>query len=258
MEEPSMSTTIIPGVLVEPLREGAYAVSRDVAEAIDQGEDLRVCRERLAGVCRLLDEIGWTGDDPSVDTEIDLDAHAATLRPMLAAVVGLMLALMKGWLAEFASDDPARPAREEEYRLMLDLRASVRQVVRRSGTVAIPADVLGELREGLFSLLCDVAGDLDGVFVRPAHKRDRGWVGPVARFDRVRALLDLIGWEQRAPEPDVEVDLCWYGQAVEDALARELDSMRYLAEVDDGHQREWATRHAEVIERFLAGLGGES
>ena len=33
-----MLVITIPGVLFDPLREGAYASSRDVAEAIDHGE----------------------------------------------------------------------------------------------------------------------------------------------------------------------------------------------------------------------------
>lgn len=249
-----MSTTLmIPERAIPRIREGAYAVVRDVAERIDQAasvEDLFAARDRLCGVCGLLARIDGSSPEGAAEAGLDGDEYAAAL----AAVLGLILPLLKGWLAELAEDDPDRPGCEVEYRLMCDLQASVRSVLGWSGTIAIPADVLGELRGGLFSLLIDVAGDLDGVLVRPAHKRDRGWVGPVARFDRVRSLLDLIGWERRAPERDVEVDLCWYGQTVEEALARELDSMRYLANVKSVQQRAWATRHVEAIERFLTKL----
>jgi hypothetical protein len=258
MEEPRMSTTLmIPARVIPRIREGAYAVARDVAERIDQAaavEELRAARDQLCGVCGLLASVESASLEETTDIELDGSEYAAAL----AAVVSLMLPLMKRWLDELPSDDTARPTCGVEHRLMCELQASVRSVLGRPGLIVVPADVLGELREGLFSLLCDVVQGLDAVLVRPAHKRDRGWVGPVARFDHVRAVLDSIGWEQRDPEPDVEVDLSWHGQAVREALARELDSMLYLSEeVDGGQQREWATGNAELIERFIAELGDE-
>ena len=195
MEEPRMSTSLmIRARVIGCVREGAFAVARDVAEAIDHAadrEEMLASRDRLAGVCALLERVGWSAGEPAVETELDGGAHAATL----AAVVGVMLPLMKRWLGELSSDDPAKPVRDEEYRLLLDLQASVRPLVERFGTIAIPADVVVQLREALFGQLGDVAQGLEAVIVRPAAARRREWVEPVALFDRARAVLDLIGWD---------------------------------------------------------------
>jgi len=249
-----MSNTLtIPARVIGCIRQGAFAVARDVAEEIDHAagrEEMLASRDRLDGVCALLERVGWSAGEPAVEIELDGGEHAATLAP----VVGVMLPMMERWLGELPSDDPARPVREEEYRLLLDLQASLRPLLERFGTIAIPADVVVQLREGLFSQLGDVAQGLAAVIVRPAGARRREWVEPVALFDRARAVLDLIGWEQRDPEPDVEVDLHPHRRAIEAALCRELETQWNLAETDDPHQREWATTNAAVIEPSLAAL----
>jgi hypothetical protein len=249
-----MSTTLmIPARVMGCVREGAFAVARDVAEEIDHAagrEELLASRDRLAGVCALLGRVGWSAEQPAVETELDGGEHA----PTLAVVVGVMLPIMKRWLGELPGDDPAKPVREEEYRLLLDLQASLPPLLERFGTIVIPADVVVQLREGLFSQLGDVAQGLDAVIVRPAAARRREWVEPVALFDRARAVLDLIGWEQRDPEQEVEVDLHRHRRAIEEALCRELETQWHLAEADDPHLREWATTNAAVIEPFLTAL----
>jgi hypothetical protein len=98
--------------------------------------------------------------------------------------------VLRAALGDLSGDDHARPEREEEYRLLLELQASMRSVLGWSGTVTIPAGVVVALREGLVSLLDDVVGELDEILVRPMRARGGEWVQLVARFDRVRAVLD--------------------------------------------------------------------
>ncbi len=246
---------VIPARIISQVREGIEAVARDVAEAIDHAAsrgELFACRDRLGGVCALLDCLDRRLPEDAAVLEVDLGEHGTTL----AAVVDVMCPVLETAVDELSDDDPARPEREAEHRLMLELQASVGVVLGREGVVVVPGDVVVMLRGALFLELADFAGDLEPVAGTAAHLRDRGWVEPVARFDRVRAVLDQLGWESRDPEVDVVLDMRWYGQAIRDALERELDSLRDLAQEDAGAQCEWAMASAGVIERFLAGLAG--
>lgn len=247
---------VIPARIISYMREGIEAVARDVAEAIDHAAsrgELFACRDRLGGVCALLDRLDRASREDVAGVEVDVGAHGATL----AAVVDVMCPVLGTAVGELSEGDPARTEAEAEYRLMLGLQASVGSVLGlERAVVVVPGDVVVRLRGALFLELADFAGDLEPVASTAAHLRDRGWVEPVARFDRARAVLDLIGWESRDPEVVVELDMRWYGQAIRDALERELDSMRDLAQEDAGAQFEWAMANVGVVERFLAGLDG--
>jgi len=226
-----VSTTTIPGVLIAPMREGAYAVSRDVAEAIDQGDGLSVCRERLAGVCRLLDVIGWMRDDPAADTEIDLGVLAATLR----SAVEIMLPILRGADRE-----------RELYETLRDFAsAELPSVPRR---LEIPIEVVLLLRSVLHVELVTAAGDLaaECSLAAPVDCAEK-----LARFDGVRALLDAVGWTAPEYQQALVIDFALHGQMIQDVLETDLDTMRYLAETDDVRQRERATKTAALIERFL-------
>lgn len=247
------SDLVIPAGVIALVREGAYALVRGVAEDVDHANglgELFAARDRLYGVCALVERIEHATREEARDVELDVRKHAA----MLTAVVGVMLPLMEEWLADQPGDDPTRPEREMEYRTMQDLQANLALVFGWSGKTVVPGEVVVGMREGLVCLLAEAALDVDGVAVSAEHVRVGEWGEPVARFDRVRSVLDLIGWEHQNPEPDVEVELCWYGQSVVDALVTELGSMRDLAESDNGEQHERATRKAGVIERFLDAL----
>jgi hypothetical protein len=243
---------VVPARVISCIREGIEAVARDVAEAIDHAAgrgELFAARDSLGGVCALLDALDRVSREDAEGVEVDLGEHGATL----AAVVDVMCPVLQTAVGDLAGDDAARPEREIECRLMLDLQVSVVSLLGRSGVVVLAGDVVLSLREGLFSELAHFVGDLDQVVVRPAHKRGGAWVEPVARFDRVRAVLDVIGWEN-GPEWDVELDMRRYGRAVRDALATELDSMWHLAQEEDRQQSEWARENVGIIERFLAWL----
>jgi hypothetical protein len=221
-------------VLFEPLREGAYAVSRDVAEAIDQSEDLCVCCARIAGVCRLLDVIGWTREDPARDTEVDFGVHAGTLR----AVAALMLPLLSDW------------GEREHYEALRDFAAT--ELPGPTQGLTLPVEIVALLRGVLYAEVAGAAGDLsDACSLAP-----RGdWTGALARFDSVRALMDVLGWS--VPDQQlVEIDLGMHGPLLQDMMENDLETQRSLANTDDAPQRDRATATAALIERFLAELAG--
>jgi hypothetical protein len=232
-----MLVITIPGVLFDPLREGAYAASRDVAEAIDHGENLAVCRARLAGVCQLLDVIGWSGEYPATDTEVDYAVHAGTLR----ASVGLMLALMSGW------EEP------EGYEALRDFAAT--ELPGPTRRLTLTAEVVVLLRGVLHAEVARAAEDLsEACSSAPPGDRSR----PLGRLDVLRALMDEIGWSAPERQQPVEIDLGLHGPLLADVMENDLETQRYLADTDDAPQRERAATAVVLIERVLTHLEGAS
>ncbi len=121
----------------------------------------------------------------------------------------------------------------------------------------IPAEAVVRLREALHSELGNVAQELDEIVVTSGRAHD-DWSPPVARFDRTRVLLDEIGWNERDPERDAEIDADQHGQVIVAALSDLLESERYLM-AEEGpaveKQRQRASAHALTIETFMAAAG---
>jgi len=114
-----MPTITIPRALIPLIREGAGAVSRDIAEAIDHDGDLPVCRDRLTSLCSLLDAI-------SRDEAVDLDVHeqGATL----TAAVGHVLPPLQAGIADLSDDDPEKPGRQQDYELLGEFADTLRNL----------------------------------------------------------------------------------------------------------------------------------
>ncbi len=225
----------IPGVFYEPLREGAYALSLDVAEAIEHGQNLNVCRARLAGICRLLDVIGWTREDAATDVEVDLGVHAGTLR----AVVALMLPLMDG------RDEP------ERYEALRDFAAT--ELPGSTRRLALSAGVVGLLWNVLDIEITRAAGDLlDACSTVPRGDR----VEPLARLDSLHALMDEVGRTVPECQQRMEIDLAMHGPLLQDMMEDDLETQRYLANTDDVGQRKRATATAVLLQGFLVELAG--
>jgi hypothetical protein len=125
----------------------------------------------------------------------------------------------------------------------------------------IPAKAVLRLREALYGELGDVAEELASVSRRPRARQQRDkWAQPVARFDRTRALLDGIGWVQRDPEQDVEIDLDRHRQAIVEALTAALEGERHLmAERGARAKQQRRNAHARAvrIEAFMTAAGLE-
>jgi len=231
-----MTSITIPGVLIAPLREGAFAASRDVAEAIDHGERLRACGARLAGVCRLLDAIGWTQDETASDVEVDLGVNAATLR----RAVEIMLPLLR-----------ASERERELYEALREFASA--ELPAMPCVLEIPAEVVVLLRSVLRVEVARVAEELEPECSLQAPG-DLSCL--IARFDVFRVALDAIGWANRERQQPVEIDFALYGQTIVDVLEADLDV--WLSTAGSGarevSEREDAT--AAVIERFLAETKG--
>ncbi len=121
----------------------------------------------------------------------------------------------------------------------------------------IPASAVVQLREALYSELGNVSQELDEIVVMAGRAQD-DWTEPVARFDRARALLDEIGWNERDPERDVEIDLDRHREVIEEALSDALDRERFLmSEQGQGaaQQRSRARARAATVEAFMAAAG---
>jgi hypothetical protein len=77
----------------------------------------------------------------------------------------------------------------------------------------VPAGMVRFVREGLYEELRLVGEALTDFQARPAEQRRQGWQRePLARLDRIRALLDVVGWTVQEPSREVVIDLrenCW-------------------------------------------------
>jgi hypothetical protein len=116
-----MSIITVPGVLVARVREGARAIVGDIAEAIDHGENLKDCRDRLISLCALFDAIAGEG---AVD--LDMAEHG----PMLTVAVGHVLPVLATGVADMNDADPRKPGRQQEYRLLCEFAAILRGLER--------------------------------------------------------------------------------------------------------------------------------
>jgi hypothetical protein len=225
-----MLVITIPGLLFEPLREGAYTVSRDVAEAIEHMEDLRLCRARLAGVCGLLDAIGWSREDPETDAEVDFGALGGTLR----AVAKIMLPVLSDAgeherhdaLSEFVETELAGATRRLEF----------------------PVEVVALVRAVLLVEVSRTAGDLSTAC---SLELPGDWAGPLGRLDAVRGLLDELGWIAPECEQPVVIDLGVHGPLLQDIMEKDLDLQRWLEDTESAPGRERAAATAILVEWVL-------
>lgn len=122
-------------------------------------------------------------------------------------------------------------------------------------TIIIPGYAAREIRGALYHQLGGVAEDIATARREPGPLDE--WAEPVARFDRMRALLDVIGWSPRDPERDVEVD-DRHRQALTAAVANDLEIARLLMAEQGEHadgQRERARVRAVTLEAFAEGAG---
>lgn len=124
-------------------------------------------------------------------------------------------------------------------------------------STTIPAAVVVQLREALYLQLASVSEDIGALVV--ARRDVRGeWPAPMARLDRARAVLGVIGWRDRDPERDVEIDLARHRRAMVDALRDYLPGERSLiAEPGEraAGQRKRAAVRVRAVEAFAGSAG---
>ena len=86
-------------------------------------------------------------------------------------------------------------------------------------TITVPAELVNDIRIGLYTCLADAAEDTSDTAKRRDRERHPEWfVSARAKFERAWGLLDRIGWaEPHRPEP-VELEPDAHRRALLDAL----------------------------------------
>jgi DNA-binding XRE family transcriptional regulator len=93
-----------------------------------------------------------------------------------------------------------------------------------TSTLVVPAEMVTYLRDGLLSEIVDAASHVQGAGTHTEKMSKPGWYRePLAFFDRHRALMDLIGWEDTDTQADVYIDLQEHREAVLEALRSRLN-----------------------------------
>jgi hypothetical protein len=108
---------------------------------------------------------------------------------------------------------------------------------RSQPVLVVPAEMVPYLREGLHFKIGNAADGISEVVVQLDSTRGIGWHRePLECFDRLRVLLDHIGWEGIDSPAEVHVDLRQHRHAVLEALHVQVlvseDQLRESVRVD--------------------------
>jgi hypothetical protein len=88
-----------------------------------------------------------------------------------------------------------------------------------STTLTIPANVISDVREGLFCLMGDAIQEIDAALIQPERELYPEWFErDRRRLEGVLALLDLIGWAADGESREVKVDLREHGRSLKEAV----------------------------------------
>jgi len=88
-----------------------------------------------------------------------------------------------------------------------------------STTLTIPANVVPDVREGLFCLMGDATQEIDSALIRPERELHQEWFKKGRlQLEGAFALLDLIGWATGRESRNVEVEVRAHGQWLRDAV----------------------------------------
>jgi hypothetical protein len=114
-----------------------------------------------------------------------------------------------------------------------------------STTLTIPADVIPDIREGLYGLLGVAADRIGSGLVHP--DRDAmvdGFIEARSQLERVFPLFDLVGWTSGEDRHSIDVDVAEHGQTVKDAVEGYLPLLEtWEAEADDTDR--WRAEHGK-------------
>lgn len=120
-----------------------------------------------------------------------------------------------------------RRYRRSQGNLRLDAESQQEASARQ--LITVPAEMLGELRNGLHTVLGDAAQGTSQITDTGGRERHPEWYAEHReRFERTWALLDLIGWSEPKHPAALRLDLHRHGEAVIEAL----DVRRLVAEDD--------------------------
>jgi hypothetical protein len=132
--------------------------------------------------------------------------------------------------------------------------------------ITVPAEMLGELRNGLHTVLGNVAQEISQITDCKGRERHPRWYRvPREEYLRTCALLDLIGWGEPKRPAALHLDLRKYRQAVTEALevrlrvasddlkeARKVDTER--AERGEPPKREQTTQRVRSLREFATAV----
>jgi hypothetical protein len=122
------STLMIPPAVVPRVREGVLShlatLGERIAGATWYQEKCEALFEQVKEQWALLDVIGWSAEE---DTGETIEADIATVGKATKFVADDMTVSMVQWFGEMDEDDPERPARADELRLMQQFRVQVRR-----------------------------------------------------------------------------------------------------------------------------------
>jgi len=127
-----------------------------------------------------------------------------------------------------------------------------------STTLTIPAKLIPDLRESLFSLMGDASEEIERTLTHPDRELNPEWFEKERKqLEDVFALLDLTGWPADGESREVEVDLRRFGLSLKEALESFLPLIEGELEEADANDEYRASkgkppRKAEIIGRLAA------
>jgi hypothetical protein len=141
-----------------------------------------------------------------------------------------------------------------------DLTAPPTKEEPKMTTITIPARIVRVLRESLHSQLGMAAEDIGQASHDGGRRCPHLYAEPVERFDRTRALLDLVGWKETEGDGPATINLATHRLAVLMALEGQMWVERNMMEEDPtlegaAKQIRSARRRAQEIELFLTVAG---
>lgn len=86
-------------------------------------------------------------------------------------------------------------------------------------TITVPAELVNDLRIGLYTSLADAAEDTSDAATRRERERHPEWFQSArSEFERTWELLDRIGWAESDQPEALDLDLQTHREALLDAL----------------------------------------
>jgi hypothetical protein len=130
-------------------------------------------------------------------------------------------------------------------------------------TLTVPAELVGYLRTCLHSELGGAADEISSTTLQPMRERYPKWYDDgLARLDRTRALLDVIGWADSSEPTPVEIDLTVHSAALLAGLTlavviAESDSAEEPTDQQrtDAAMRMYALRDLQAVAKLRYGGG---
>jgi hypothetical protein len=118
-------------------------------------------------------------------------------------------------------------------------------------TLEIPADLIPDVRMGLFGLLGNATEDISTVLTRPRFELHPEWFVPGRElFEQTCELLDVLGWDGNLRAQRATLDFGRWGAALKAALEGILPLIEMeLAEVEENDAARAARRSSAACAR---------